>query len=353
VLALAKTAAGPGRFALVERPLPALGPHEVAIDVAACGICGSDLHMLHGSLPAVEATLPVWLGHEYAGRVGVIGDGVEGLRVGDLVTAEPSAGCGHCARCRAGRPNLCPGRRYDGGGFAASVVVPAARVHRLPDGVGAVVGALFEPLACAAHGVIEVAQVQAGETVVVIGPGPIGALAALVARARGAWTLALGRASSEGRLDFLRAHGMVDAVAMGYDDARRELEQRTDGGRASVVIGCAGGGDAIRLGLELLARGGRYVELGLGGVADGIDVSTLVQSELRVMGSVSHTPASWRTALELVRDGRVPLSALEPMITLEEPLERWREAFEAAASKRHMKVVLVPGPHAAEGGATP
>jgi L-iditol 2-dehydrogenase len=343
VRALAKVAPGPGNLVTMERELPPADGHDVVIDVAACGVCGSDLHLQRATLGFVESAFPLWLGHEYAGTVAAVGELVDTVSVGDAVTAEPSVGCGRCRACQEGHPNVCPARRFDGGGFAPKLRVPDHRVHRLPDGMSVLAGALAEPLACAVHAVIEVGGVSAGDVVGVIGPGPIGLLTSLVARAQGASVLLVGRASSAARIELARSLGIEHVIRIPATDARSAISDLTDGHGADRVFGCAGGGEALGLGLDMLRRRGTYVELGIGTPADGVDMERVVTHELRLKGAVSHTPSTWRRALELVRQDLVAAETLERLVTARYPLDRWEDAFAAAAGKREGKVVIEPG----------
>jgi len=327
---------------LLERDLPPTDVHDVVIDVAACGVCGSDLHLQHSTLGFVESVLPLWLGHEYAGTVAAVGELVNTVSVGDIVTAEPSVACGRCRTCQEGHPNVCPERRFDGGGFAPQVTVSENRVHRLPEGMPVLAGALAEPLACAVHAVIEVGDVSAGDVVAVIGPGPIGILTSLVARAQGTTVILVGRESSAGRLELARALGLERVVGTPLTDVGSVISNLTDGRGADRVFGCAGGGEALGLGLDILRRRGTYVELGIGTKADLIDMQRVVTHELELKGALSHTPSTWRLALELVRQELVPAWTLVRLVTASFPLDRWEDAFAAAAGKREGKVVIEP-----------
>src|SRR6266542_4735104 len=172
--ALLKVAPGPGNLELRDIPVPEPRPGEVVFKVAATGICGSDLHIQDDEYKVVP---PVVIGHETAGTVTAVGDGVSRWRPGDRVTAQTTIStCGACAYCRAGLLNLCPERRWLGGhvngGFAEYCAVPEKNLLRLPDHVGETAAALTEPLACCVHGVMEVARPEPGSFVVVSGPGP-------------------------------------------------------------------------------------------------------------------------------------------------------------------------------------
>jgi threonine dehydrogenase-like Zn-dependent dehydrogenase len=150
----------PGRARLSSLPVPKPGPGEVLVEVAAAGICGSDLELLQGGRPAAYVRYPVVPGHEWAGRVASIGAGVDGLEAGVPVVAEGFRACGGCDRCKEGRTNLCSAEYAETGfthpgAFAESVCVPARLIHRLPDGADLEAAALLEPAACVACGLLE------------------------------------------------------------------------------------------------------------------------------------------------------------------------------------------------------
>lgn len=344
MLALAKVGPGPGGLALAERPVPTPGDAGVVIEVAACGVCGSDLHIRSGGLALLGDAYPLWLGHEYAGTVVGVGATVSEVVIGDRVTAEPSAGCGSCAWCVAGTPQVCPHRRFEAGGFASHVAVPVHRVHRLPDACPTIVGTLIEPLACAVHAVFDGAPPEEGETCVVIGPGPIGLLVALVARALGARVVVVGRGRRPRRLDLAREVGIEHVVDAAADGPRAYVHALTDGAGAHQVFGCAGGDDALSLGLGLVRRRGRYTELALAGPARTIDLDTVVTREITLTGAVSQRPSSWRTAIELVATGRVDPRKLRRLITAAYPMDAWEAAFDAAERGDEGKVIVQPGP---------
>ena len=183
-----KTARGHGHVELREvEPAPP-GPGQVQVKVEAAGICGSDLHIYHDTI-SYNIRTPVVMGHEFAGTVVALGEGAgDGISIGDRVTGEPSIHiCGHCDYCRGGHYNMCSDRQvmgyYHDGCFASTV--NARFVHRLPATVSFEAGALTELLACCVHSVIEQAGVTAGDLVAVIGPGPVGLFASLVAMAEG------------------------------------------------------------------------------------------------------------------------------------------------------------------------
>src|ERR1700756_4888323 len=194
MLAIRKLARGIGNIEVKDVPKPSAGPDQVVIKVDSAGICGTDLHIY---LDEFETYPPVTIGHETAGTVVEIGPEVTGWTVGDRVTTETYFyTCGECAPCRQGRPNLCRRRRSIGskqdGAFARYLLTPAANLHRVPDDLDLESAALTEPLACAVHGILETAGVQAGDNVAITGPGPIGLLALQLAKVAGATVALMG-----------------------------------------------------------------------------------------------------------------------------------------------------------------
>jgi L-iditol 2-dehydrogenase len=201
--ALMKQKPGPGHLELADAAVPEPGPGEVQIAIRAAGICGTDIHIVHDSFPHNP---PVILGHEFCGDVSAVGSGVPGLEVGDRVMAETTAVlCGECFFCRNGHTNRCPKRVAYGihvnGGFAEYVVVRKDAVHALPPNVDYYAGALTEPLAVCVHALMERTRVESGQLLLVLGPGPIGLFATLVAKSQGATVVVAGTAKDSERLE--------------------------------------------------------------------------------------------------------------------------------------------------------
>src|SRR3954453_4249861 len=202
-------APGPGPVAHAEPPDAVAGTGEVVIELLAAGICGTDLHIEAGEYPCVP---PMTMGHEFCGRVVELGPGVDGAWAQARVTSETFySTCGVCRWCRAGRPSICPQRRSLGshvdGAFAPRIRVPALNLHRMPDALSDRAAAICEPLACVCNSLSDPASVDAGDEVLVIGPGAIGRLAAQVARSNGGRVHVRGTASDEARLDLARGFG--------------------------------------------------------------------------------------------------------------------------------------------------
>jgi L-iditol 2-dehydrogenase len=338
--ALIKTAAGPGQMALLDLPEPQTGPGQVKIQIKAGAVCGTDLHIIHGTWPVKP---PLILGHELSGVVVEVGAEVVGLRVGDRVTTETDATfCGTCAFCRAGDMHLCPKRTGIGtsadGGFADYLVIRAGGIHRLPDSVDFVSGALAEPLAVAVHAVVERAQVQPGERVVVIGPGTIGLLAAQVAQTRDAEVIVAGLARHADRFALARRLGITHTMALDEPGSLDQVKALGDGLGVHKVIECSGNQVAVGQAIQVLRKGGWLVQVGFFGEPNvGLDLDLVINKELTLVTSRGKRPTCFRIALDLLSQGRVNTAAL---VTHRFPLSEWQAAF-AAAEQRGSKVTLL------------
>jgi L-iditol 2-dehydrogenase len=330
VRGLTKLAPGPGNLDLAERDEPTARPGHVVLEVSGAGICGTDLHIADGEY---ETLTPVTLGHEVSGVVAEVGEGVAESWLGARVVSETYfSTCGRCAYCRSGRVNLCPERRSIGthvdGAFAPRLLVPSTNLHRVPDWLGAQAAALCEPLACVCHSVLEPEPaVRAGDDVLVTGPGPVGLLAAQVARAVGG-NVHLRGTPRDGRR-------LAAACELG-------LETSTTGDapvEADVVIECSGSEAGIADGLASARRGARFVQIGLAGKPVRLPFDLVCLHELTITSGFASTPSSWAKALELVAERRVEL---EPLVTEVVPLADWERAFAATRGTEGIKFVLNP-----------
>ena len=280
----------------VELTLP-LDPDRVEIEVAFCGICGSDLseykegpfairnrpHDLTGQAP------PVTLGHEFSGRITALGSAVTGLKIGDRVAADACWRCGNCPACRSGRYNMCPlgasvGYASDGG-FAKFVRIPSYCVVPLPDGVSDEAGALLEPLAVALHA-LDRGRARAGDSVVVLGFGPIGAATSEIARATGLAVLV--SEPHEGRRQKAQSFGFeVHNPEGDARDITREIRDRTGGG-AQIAIDCTGVAAVLGMAPDMTTRGGTVVLVGIPKRHPDIDAAKLVLYERSVVAALGY-----------------------------------------------------------------
>jgi len=328
VIGLAKLAPGEGNVDLAERPERAPGPGQVALAVAAAGVCGTDLHIWLGEYDSVP---PVTMGHEVCGTVAEVGESVDGGWLGARVAVETFfSTCGVCPYCRAGRLSVCAQRRSIGthvdGGFAPRLVLPARNLHRVPEALSDAAAALSEPLACVCNSLLDPPAVQAGDEVLVIGPGAIGLIAAQVARGCGGRVTVRGTERDGPRLALAGELGFETSVTGAAPEA-------------DVVVECSGAGPGIADALRAARRRGRVVQMGLRGADVQVPYDLICFHELTVTAGFASNPGSWRRAMALLEAGAV---ALEPLVSEVVPLRDWRRAFEASRSGDGVKFVLDP-----------
>ena len=342
MLAVRKLARGIANISVEELPIPVAGPQEVVAEVDSAGICGTDLHIY---LDEFETAPPVTMGHEFAGRIVELGQNVKDWHLGDRVTAGTYFfTCGQCRYCRGGRSNLCPQRKSIGskrdGAFARYVVVPEMNLYRVPDQVDLESAALTEPLACTIHGVLSVAKVQAGENVVITGPGPIGLLALQLVKAAGATVALLGTEADRGRLELAKQLGVDHALEISaVADVQRAIQDLFHAEGIDLVVECSGAGPAAETLLNLVRRGGRFCQMGLFGKSIPWNQDLVCYKELTVTGTNAHVPSAWPHALKFMAEGKVNVREL---ITHRFPLSAWNQALQTAQMKQGVKVLLKP-----------
>lgn len=299
---------------LEQVPLPPVGPGEVRVRIEAALTCGTDLKVFRRGYHARMIVPPAIFGHELAGVIDTVGEGVRDWAPGDRVVAANSAPCGDCFFCRRDREELCEDLLFLNGAYAEYVTVPRRIVERnllrIPPTLPFADAALVEPLACAVHGVEETG-VRPGETVAVLGAGPLGLLLARCAVLEGARVLVVGR----------REHRLRAALAMGAEavldtgagaDAPAWVREQTGGYGADRVIEAVGTPEAWSQAVDLVRKGG-VVNL-FGGCASGttvtLDTVRLHYDALTLIGTFHHTPAAIRRALALLAAGSIPTEAI-------------------------------------------
>jgi L-iditol 2-dehydrogenase len=341
--ALVKTARGKGNVQILDVPEPVPRTGQVKVEVKAAGVCGSDLHIYHDEI-AIPIKPPVIMGHEFAGVVAEVGDGVERVCVGDRVTCETTAwACGECLQCRLGHSNMCADRRVVGyavdGCFARYCVVNERQVHLLPGNVGFVAAALTEPLACCVHAVLELTTISAGDVVVITGPGTIGLLCLQLVKVSGGFAVMCGTSQDAERLKLASRFGADLTINVETEDALELVRGLTGSEGADVFLECAGVPSAARLGLEATRRGGQYTQVGLFPAPFELGFDLIAYKELRVTGSLGQRWTSWKRALDLMGQGRIDTQALVSRIL---PITSWREAFRLFEERQGLKTVLEP-----------
>ena len=321
-----------------EPPAPSAG--EVTVRTAACGICGTDLHeYAAGPIvtpvephPLTGAQNPQILGHEFAGEVVAVGPGVTRVRVGDRVAIMPLAYCGRCAYCERGLQQLCVtmgcvGLSHAWGGMAELATVAEYQVVKLPDGVSYRQGALIEPTAVAAYGV-ERAGVAPGDTVLVTGAGPIGALAALCARAAGASAVYVSEPNParRARADALGVATVLDPTSV---DVPRSLREATDGLGVDVVIECSGHPNGFDAGIRSLRRRGTLAQTGLFVGTASVEPMLWALNDLTIVGTWCYWVYDFDRIAAQIAAGDLPV---ERVVTSSVELDGAPDAFAQLAS---------------------
>jgi L-iditol 2-dehydrogenase len=350
-----------GHYALDEVPQPELGkgryaPRDVLIEVAYCGICGSDVHGWHvkeGTRLAGPSKAVVG-GHEMAGTVRAVGPAVTRVKPGDRVVGEIVTNyCGECVNCKAGKVNICvntppkEGRIHytEGGAFAPWVTWPDFALHVLPDNVPLEAAVLMEPTAGSVHCLYERLEVRAGESVAILGPGARGQILLQLALAAGARpTLVSGiRRDARVRLPMAQTLGADRVVDVDEEDLIAAARELTGGQGFDVVVENAGVASAVEQAIEIARPGGRVMISG-GGIRGGVTIPLhtwpVIVKELTLYGEISHNWSSWHTAVEMAGRGQV---RLEPLLTRVYPLSEWEQGFQDAATGDDvMRVALRP-----------
>ena len=328
----------------VEAP-GSLADDEVLLATRAVGICGSEVHQYHNT-HSWPVRVPVILGHEFAGVVSRVGARAGGFREGDRVVSETAARiCGRCAYCRVGEYNLCPERQGFGynldGGMAEFVAVPARCLHRLPDSIPFEKAALVEPCSVAYNATCVKTRIRAGDSVLVLGPGPIGLLCLALARLSGAgWLGVLGIERDEPRLAIARNLGANRAINAGRENALEILRSVGDGLGVDVVIDATGVSAALQTALDAVRPNGRVTKVGWGAAPLNFSLDPLVRKAVRLQGSFSHNYAIWEKVIALLASGRLDPT---PLIGRVEKLSNWQACFDEMGSGKIVKGVLKPG----------
>lgn len=338
----------PGDVRIEESPEPQVGAGEVKIRVRACSMCGTDVKISTSGHQRMRP--PRVMGHEIAGEVVEVGEGVTGWAAGDRVQVIAAIPCGTCEFCRAGLMTICPNQLSMGydfdGGFAPYMIVPPQvlavdGLNRIPDGVSFAEASVSEPFACAINAQ-ELADTHEGDVVVVVGSGPIGCLHVRLARARGAAKVFLVELSRE-RLDLAAEIVKPDAaICSAETDPVQAVLDLTDGKGASLVITAAASGAAQEQGLRMLAPRGR-ISL-FGGLPKDkptitLDSNLVHYRELTILGANGSSPAHNKQALAHIADGSVPVADL---ITHRLPLDQVRDGLDVVRNGTGIKVTIEP-----------
>ena len=333
----------PGELRLEAAPVPRPTDGELVVRVSLALTCGTDLKTFRRGHARLK--VPGLLGHEWAGVVESVGDGVGGFRAGDRIVATPTAPCGDCAYCLKGAENLCLHlfEHMALGAYGEYMLIPRQVVNRnayhIPDSVSDLHAAFLEPLACTVHGA-DLVNLSGDRTVVFLGDGAIALLFAQIARLRGAGRVILvGKHAS--RLDIARRVGVDHIIDARVDDPVGAVEALTDGLGADTVVECVGRPEAWEQAVTLARVGG--VVLLFGGCEKGstvsLDTESIHYDEITLKGGFHYTPGSVRRAWELITSGGL---ALDPLVTDQMSLEELPAAFERMLLREAVKVAITP-----------
>lgn len=326
-------------FAVTDLPTPHAGPGELVLRNQVCGVCGTDLHIYHGEPGSADVNPPVVLGHEYSGEVVEVGEGVTGFAVGDHVTVDPNIYCGHCAYCQNGKKQLCPSMEAIGvtrdGGFAQYSRIPASQAFKLEPTVPWEAAAMAEPLACCLHG-IDLAGIQVGDKVCVVGGGAIGLLMVQLAKLSGASQIVLSEPNEKRRQVGLQL-GANAALDPTRPDAQEAFAQVLGGG-ANVVIECVGNVPAVKSAFQFAGKGATVLLFSVPKVDATFDLPLfdVYKKELTIKGSFVN-PDTHARAVALINSGKVDF---DPIITHRFTLDQLPEAIAMQMSDASIKVVV-------------
>jgi L-iditol 2-dehydrogenase len=324
--------------------VPTIGSGDILVQVKVALTCGTDVKVFRRGYHARMIVPPAVFGHELAGDVVAIGEDVTNFAVGQRVVAANSAPCGECFFCHKGLENLCEDLLFNNGAYAQYIRIPARIVQRntylIPDKVGYQDAALVEPLACVVRGFEETAP-RAGDTVAIVGLGPIGLMFAKLAKLRGCRVIAVGRRMTQ--LDRAAALGADELIVAGeHSDPVKSIREMTHGRGVDIAIEAVGKPQTWQWAVNMVRRGGTVNFFG--GCPNeskvNLDTALLHYSEITCKASFHHTPAYIRKALELVCAGHITASVF---VNREEPLANLLEVMRHLMSHNgHLKTAIVP-----------
>lgn len=313
------------------------GPDEVRIDVAYCGVCGTDLHIFKGGMDK-RVSMPQVIGHEMSGEIAEVGSGVKTWAPGDRVVVRPLHPCGTCPACKAGHSHVCYNLKFLGidtpGAFQRSWTVPAHTLHRLPANLSFDLAALIEPVAVACHD-IRRGDLQAGEEAVVIGGGPIGLLVGLAAKQAGAKILI--SEVNPFRLNLAKDLGL-EVVNPKETDLNELVLKRTQGTGADVVFEVTGTAPGAAVMTQLVRVRGRIVVVGVFGEPPRVDLFRFFWRELHLCGARVYEAEDFEKAIDLAARGVLPLARL---ISARWPVTELQKAFEQIEAGTDLMKVLI------------
>jgi len=340
--ALVKFAPGDGNVDVLDVEAPVCGPNQVKVEVGYCGLCGTDIHVLHDTFRNFP---PVILGHEFSGTVVEIGKDVAGVKLGEKVAClgATAVTCGQCTYCKSGYFIFCTNRRGMGhgvnGAFTKYVLLRPDQLYRVPEDLPLEEAALSEPFAAAIQAVTELTNVRIGDAALVSGPGPMGLLCLKLLAAEGVKTIVAGAKGDDKRLEAALRFGAADVVNVGRQDLMEAVREHTDGRGVDVAFECAGHENSVRGCLEALRPMGRYTQVGICGREIQFPIDQIFYKQLQLTGSICYTAQTWERMMKIFAQGKVRLNDL---ISAKLPISEWRKAFDLCVNKEALKVLMYP-----------
>ena len=344
MIAVVKYGQKDGMVELREVAVPKIGENEVLLEVRAAGICGSDIEMWRNDF-TFKVNTPVIQGHEFCGVIADTGKEVTKWKTGERVISETSAYvCGKCYFCKSGDYNLCPDRLGYGygvdGAFTRFVRVRQEILHPVPPGLSFEEAALTEPICVAYNALIVRSRIQAGDTVVVIGPGPIGLNCIQVAKLAGAGTvIVLGTSVDATRLELAKKLGADIVVNSQKDDPVKLENEVTDGLGADLVVNAAGNALTLKQSLDMVRRLGQITKIGWGPKPINMSLDLLITKSITLQGTYGHNWKTWRSVLKLLGNNRL---IVKPLISTVLPITEWEKAYRLVEERKAVKAILKP-----------
>ena len=329
----------PGMIEIRDVPAPDPAPGQVLLRIKRIGVCGSDIHVYHGKHALTP--YPVVQGHEVSGVVEKLGPGVKNIRVGDPVTFQPQVTCGTCYPCRHGAYHICDNLKVMGfqttGAGSELFALDARLVLKLPSGTSYDHGAMVEPTAVGVHAIARGGGV-AGKKVLVLGAGPIGNLTAQVARGLGASRVMITDVSDY-RLGIARECGADATANTGREDLGERIRESLGEEKADLILECVGAGATIAQAVSVARKGTDIVVVGVFGDTPAVDMGTVQDRELRLIGTLMYQEHDWKKAIDLIGSGAVRLG---PLVTNHFAFADYKKAYEYIDANREkaMKVMI-------------
>lgn len=341
--ALVKYAPGDGNVDIREVEEPRCGDGQVKLEIAYCGICGTDLHVFSDTFRNYP---PVILGHEFAGRVVEVGKSVgTSVRIGDVVAGlgATAVRCGHCAYCLSGNFMFCSARRGMGhgtdGAFTRYVVMRPDQLYHVPAGLTLEEAALCEPFAAVVHAVTEISPVCIGQKALVSGPGPIGLLCLKLLVAQGVSVIVAGTTHDAARLEAAARFGAAAVVNVDEQNLADAVVDFTSGMGVDAAFECAGHPNSVRACLHSLRAMGHHTQVGVCGQSVSLPMDVIFSKQLTLAGSICYTEQTWDRMMGILAGGKV---CLEDMVSDKLPISEWRTAFDLCRRRETLKVLMYP-----------